>query len=127
MLVKYYLESRVPESGDDYTAVDRDMKALKMDTTFLDAESLVGKLIDDIEIVIIKTKMNVVIRVQEPTKIVSYLVSALVPPAFKQAVQRKLSQEQYNAYKKDVVFFEMDTRAATWLHRLERTNRRSCS
>ncbi|KAJ8558820.1 hypothetical protein ON010_g8629 [Phytophthora cinnamomi] len=100
MLVKYFLDARVPESDDDW-----DMKNLKMDTSFPDAASRVEKLIDDMEIVLIKHNMDVVIRVQEPKKLVSYLVAALAPPAFKQAVQRKLSQEQYKAYKKDVVRF----------------------
>uniref|UniRef100_H3GHK0 Uncharacterized protein n=1 Tax=Phytophthora ramorum TaxID=164328 RepID=H3GHK0_PHYRM len=105
MLVKYFREARVPESADDYTAVDRYMKALKMDTTFPDAASRVEKLIDDMEIVLIKHNMDLVIRVQEPKKLVSYLVAALAPPAFRQVVQRKLSQEKYKAYKKDFVRF----------------------
>jgi len=105
MLVSYFLEARMPESDDDYTAVDRDMKGLKMDTTFAHAASPVEKRIDDMEIVLIKHNMDVVIRAQDPKKLVSYLVAALAPPVFKQAVQRKLSQEQYKAYKKDVVRF----------------------
>ncbi|GMF32062.1 unnamed protein product [Phytophthora fragariaefolia] len=100
ILVKYFLDARVPESDDDYTAVDRDMKTLKMDTTFPDAASRVVKLIDDMTIVLIKHNMDVVIRVQEPKELVSYLVAALAPLAVKQAVQRKLSQEQYKASAK---------------------------
>lgn len=104
MLVNYFLEARVPEM-EDYTALDKAMKSLKMDSSLPDAVSRVEKMIDDMEIILVKHNMDKVIRDKEPKKLVKYMTAALEPPGFRQAVEKKLSQEQFKSYRKDAVKF----------------------
>jgi hypothetical protein len=66
------LKPGLPESDDEYTAVDWDMKALEI--TFPDVASRVEKLINEIFEVVLIEHMVQVIHVQEVKLLVSFLV-----------------------------------------------------
>uniref|UniRef100_H3GWP3 Reverse transcriptase domain-containing protein n=1 Tax=Phytophthora ramorum TaxID=164328 RepID=H3GWP3_PHYRM len=93
--VAYFLEALKPEQ-EDYTAIDEAMKSLKLKTTFPDAKSRMGQLRADMHKILDQHN-------KEQKKLVQYLVAALEPENFREAIRKRLSLDQHKDMRKDVV------------------------
>ncbi|OWZ02823.1 hypothetical protein PHMEG_00025551 [Phytophthora megakarya] len=101
----YFLSARVP-NNIAYKTLDKEVKTLCMDTSLLDAESRLSRLMAEFYEIVDRLNMEDVIQV-EPKKVVGYLVDALRPPAFKSAVKNQLGRQIHKPTKANTETFLM--------------------
>ncbi|KAE9346239.1 hypothetical protein PF008_g8382 [Phytophthora fragariae] len=99
----YFLSARVPDHTA-YKTLDREVKSLCMDTSLLDAESRLSRLMADFYEIVDRLNMENVVQ-DEPKKVVGYLVDALRPPAFKAAVKDQLGRQAHKPTKSNIQTF----------------------
>ncbi|KAE8888739.1 hypothetical protein PF010_g8472 [Phytophthora fragariae] len=99
----YFLSARVPDHTA-YKTLDREVKSLCMDTSLLDAESRLSRLMADFYEIVDRLNMEDVVQ-DEPKKVVGYLVDALRPPAFKAAVKDQLGRQAHKPTKSNIQTF----------------------
>ncbi|OWZ02136.1 LOW QUALITY PROTEIN: hypothetical protein PHMEG_00026351, partial [Phytophthora megakarya] len=99
----YFLSARVPDNTA-YKTLDKEVKTLYMDTSLLDAESRLSRLMAEFYEIVDRLNMEDVIQV-EPKKVVGYLVDALRPPAFKSAVKDQLGRQIHKPTKANIETF----------------------
>ncbi|KAE8883541.1 hypothetical protein PF003_g32566 [Phytophthora fragariae] len=100
--VAYFLEALKPEQ-EDYTAIDEAMKNLKLKTTFPDAKSRMGQLRADMHKILDQHNGENIFFQKEQKKLVQYLVAALEPEDFREAIRKRLALDQHKDMRKDVV------------------------
>ncbi|KAG9403373.1 hypothetical protein AC1031_006019 [Aphanomyces cochlioides] len=88
----------------DYGRADRQMKGLRLNTTFTDSTSRVSHLVHSMDIILEKLSMTSMVD-DEPKRVVGYLVDALAPPDFKATVIDELGRSVNKSLKSDVLAF----------------------
>ncbi|OWZ10058.1 LOW QUALITY PROTEIN: hypothetical protein PHMEG_00017149 [Phytophthora megakarya] len=96
----YFLSARVP-NNTAYKTLDKEVKLLCMNTSRLDAESHFSRLMAEFYEIVNRLNMEDVIQM-EPKKVVSCLVDALRPPAFKAAVKDQLGRQAHKPTKSNI-------------------------
>ncbi|KAK1929992.1 hypothetical protein P3T76_014489 [Phytophthora citrophthora] len=101
---KNYFLSALNPDNTAYKTLEKEVKALCMDTELQGAESRLSRLMAEFFEVLDCLNMEDVVHI-EPKKVVGYLVDALRPPAFQAAVKGQLSGQCHKTTKSNVALF----------------------
>ncbi|OWY94886.1 hypothetical protein PHMEG_00035260 [Phytophthora megakarya] len=99
----YFLLARLPDNTA-FKTLDKEMKLLSMDTDLHDAEFRLSRLMTDVYEIVDRLNMGDFVQ-EEPKKVVGYLVDALRPLPFKNAVKDQLERQVHKTTKANIKFF----------------------
>ncbi|KAE9291372.1 hypothetical protein PR003_g25052, partial [Phytophthora rubi] len=99
----YFLSARLPDNTA-FKTLEIEVKSLCMDTNLQDAESRLSRLMADFYEVVDRLNMGDFVQ-EEPKKVVKYLVEALRPLAFKNAVKDQLERQAHKSTKSNIKIF----------------------
>ncbi|KAE8897368.1 hypothetical protein PF003_g18193 [Phytophthora fragariae] len=93
----------IEERTCNLISIDEAMKNLKLKTTFPDAKSRMGQLRADMHKILDQHNVENIFFQKEQKKLVQYLVAALEPEDFREAIRKRLALDQHKDMRKDVV------------------------